>query len=132
MALILVWLALLLSCDNVANGASYERPCTGGPVPRVFTLGSSYPFCSEEEACGPIQRPITQHSTRFKELVRCMNPSAVFVTSNCRVMSARLHAMFVHLANEYYLTYGSKLTVIKSWTEYENHQALHSSLHYEG
>ena len=132
MALILVWLAVLLSCGHVALGDNYGRQCRSGPVPRLFTLGSSYPFCTEEETCGPIQGPITRHSTRFKELIRCRNPNAVFLTSNCRMMSARLHALFVGLANEYYFTYGSKLTVIKSWTEYESSQAPQSSLHYEG
>ena len=132
MALASVLMSLSITCVRVANGDDYKHQCARGPVPRLFTLGSTYPFCTEEESCGPIQRPISRNSTRFHELVRCRNPNATFLTNNCRMMSARLHALFVALANEYYFTYGSKLTVIKSWTEYESRQTLHGSLHYEG
>ena len=131
MALGSVWMMLLITGSvHVANGN--EHRCTKGPVPRLFTLGLSYPFCTEEESCGAIENPISRYSTRFNQLVRCRNPRAIFLTNDCRVMSVRLHAMFIGLANEYYLTYGLKLTVIKSWTEYESSQALHGSLHYEG
>lgn len=130
LALVVVFALISLSCSQT-SGFSYSR----GPIPAVFQVGSRYPDRNETEECRPIRLRVVRNSRLYRtRLVTNTNPQIIFQSADSRVMTARIQARLNALAASYYRQYGTKITVLRSWSEYSANDSIGdpNSLHYEG
>ena len=112
-----------------------QQDFTTGQIPNPFTIGDSYPDRTEVAVCRPIEDYIDRNSARFSnELVtNTNNARIIFTGADTRIMSSRLLSRLNALAATYHSATGSRLRVLKAWTESGDPDVSDDrSLHFEG
>ena len=131
LALATVLLPVLFQASKVYSNGSFLY--TRGPVPAVFKLGEHYPDRNETDQCRPIRLRIRRNSRLYiSDLVTNTNPDIIFQNADARVMTSRLQTRLNKLAKRFRRKTGTKITVLKAWSEYSANDSDPDSLHYEG
>ena len=123
--------ALLFLVADAQEDFLYNR----GPLPQAVHPGDRYPDRNETEECRPIRLRIVRNSRLYRsQLVTNVNPDIAFSSADARIMTARAQARLNALAASYLRVYGSRITVLRSWSEYSADDDIEdqNSLHYEG